>query len=89
MQNQCKIHARKSDAKNMKNHPKNDTKRMSKVRKRCKKTMRKKHRKTEGPPHLCPGTPVLPGDTIIKDRRTSNRRKTKIISQGEVLKGEV
>ena len=26
---------------------------------------------------------------IIKYRRTSNRRKTKIISQGEVLKGEV
>ena len=36
-----------------------------------------------------PGDPRAARGHNYQDRRTSNRRKTEIISQGEVLKGEV
>ena len=60
MKNQCKIHARKSDAKNMENHQKWMPKGSQKTLKIDKKTIRKKGWKKEEMPQVGPGAESLP-----------------------------
>ena len=77
MKKQCKIHARKSDAKNMENHPKSDPKGRSKVRKNWKNNDAKKGRKKTEIPQKARGTLAARGHTNRRkeDKLTEEKQK--------------
>ena len=68
MKKQCKIDARKSDAKNMKKHQKSDPQRRSKVMKNWKNIDVKKRSKKERIPILGPARNRAQGNPLSRQK---------------------